>query len=190
MNRVFLNNFSNSNYDDHFQTNLVNAGMIMRKKQTIEIEQNKDMFQYYMPRIQHNPCIDIGMRPQETKHSILGNNVCDNLRNTFANPNMNDVPLMSMSDTCHIDPFIPSWRKYIYGINNESDLKNIIRKKSCDPDSQYIPSTSSTMYSKGGMPTRDSTIESGYYNFQYHAERNIIPSLFREDTRQTRMGKI
>lgn len=192
MNRSPYNNYTGANYDDPFSSNLAHPGVVMRKKQNSEIMQNKNIFQYYMPPLQQAPCLAIGMRPEETKHSILGVNVCDALRNTYANPETLRQPTPNAPHTngCNLDPFIPSWSKYRLGINSESDLKNIIRKISCEPDAYYLPSTTSTMYARGGMPSRDATMESGRYNFEYHAQRNIIPSLFREDTRQTRMGKI
>lgn len=170
---------------------LQRPGVVFNQEPVKEDIQNKAMFSYRIPKTENQPCLNIDMRPQETRHDLLGVNMCDRLRNTHANTDDGwSVDYSRYTSPCPIDPFIPSWNKYSASINTESDVKNVFRKVSCDENSVYMPSTNSVMYSKAAMQP-DSTMESGYYVIKTIEETTgRVPDFFIEDTRQTRMGKL
>jgi hypothetical protein len=175
--------------------NVPNAGVVFSRINTKEDFQNKEMFNYNIPVQQEPSCLNINMRPKETRHDLLGINMCDILRQQSGNAREQqqyneNTPFVKQNDTCYINSYIPSWNKYSASINLESDIRNIIRKnpRSCDENSIYIPSTNSVMYSKQIMQV-DSVIDSGYYTIKKQESLNNTPMFFMEDTRQTRMGK-
>lgn len=188
--QVPLNNYRINNYTLEFNDgrHLYKPGVVLMTQNTKEDIQNRQLFQYSIPKIENASCLNVDMRPQETRHDLFGTNVCDVLRNKYVNPETEDRIYTTATTECNIDPFVPSWNRYMLSINLESDMKNVFRKISCDESALYIPSTNSVMYSKAPMK-RDNTIESGYYVNQA-CERNNgrTPNFFMEDTRQTRMG--
>lgn len=192
MDNYQINNYAMPNNNSQ---NVYRPGVVFRKEHVKEDAQNNALFRYAIPKIDSAQCLNVGMRPQETRHDLLGVNMCDVLRNDYANDNIIQREKAkfnqpSIREHCSIEPYVPSWVKYSSSINTESDMKNIMRKKSCDVNSVYIPSTNSVMYSKAPMP-RDNTINSGYYAVHNQEDRNgTIPNFFMEDTRQTRMGKL
>jgi hypothetical protein len=169
---------------------LTRPGVVFKQGNLKEDIQNKKLFEYRMPKIENPPCLSVDMRPQETRHNLLGTNVCDVLRNTYVNPETHaSLSSPIATNQCSIDPYLGSWNKYTRSINLESDMKNIIRKISCDENSVYMPSTNSVMYSKAPMQ-KDSTLESGYIAIKtQEATTGRVSNFFMEDTRQTRMGK-
>jgi len=173
-----------------FETNLEQPGVVIRQNDVKEDVQNKALFEYYMPNVGDvGSCATMDLRPQDTRHTLLGTNTNDTIRNNYIRP-FNHTPSIDPPgrQPCPISPFVPSWKKYSASINNESDMKNIIRKRSCDPNSVYIPSTSSMMYSRGGMVS-DTTIESGRNAIRENLNTyGVYPHVFMEDTRQQRMN--
>jgi hypothetical protein len=191
-NNYQINNYNIDNYKKSFNSNIDRPGVVLQQQNIKEDEQNKLLFDYAIPKPPQPACLNIDMRPQETRHDLLGINICDNIRNKYSNTNTysnNDLKMGLQHNACSIDPFIPSWVKYSASINNESDLKNIFRKKSCDPNSVYIPSSNSVMYSKEGMPS-DNILNSGYNVLLQQENKDVYPNFFMEDTRQERMGKL
>lgn len=187
-----LNNYMINNYviPANDSLHLQRPGVVFSQEPVKEDIQNRAMFSYRIPKINSQPCLNVDMRPQETRHDLLGVNMCDRLRNTYANTdnglNMDHHRLVGH---CQIDPFIPSWNKYSASINTESDVKNVFRKVSCDENSVYMPSTNSVMYSKAAMQQTDSTRETGYYvTKKIEEQTGRVPDFFIEDTRQVRMG--
>lgn len=184
-------NYSIDNYGVNVneQKNVYRPGVVFRRDSTEEEERNNFIFRYAIPPTSNPTCLTLGLRPSETRHDLLGVNVCDQLRNKYANPDPTLKQPLIHNGPCPIDPFIPSWNKYSASINLESDIKNIFRKKSCGENSVYMPSTNSVMYSKSAMP-KDNTLQSGYYALKAQEQKTgRAPSFFAEDTRQTRMGK-
>lgn len=181
MNSYQINNY---NIQTNMEKNVYRPGTVFIRETVKEDIQNSVMFNYSIPKLQHPPCLTVDMRPQETRHDLLGVNMCDTLREKYSNKPtsfINNAP-------CLMDPFIPSWNKYSASINLESDMKNVFRKRSCDENSVYMPSTNSMMYSKATMP-KDSTMESGYYALkEQEVKHGHVSRVFMEDTRQARMG--